>query len=88
MVLPTCHHPMVIGLIDCLRGLAGGGYSRGLRQGFSGIGHRDASDPPVAIGHANDVVLAEIRSRLHLDELQRQLAGIFEPVLGADRNVN
>src|SRR5580765_6237484 len=35
---------------------------------------------------AHDVVLAEVAARLHLDEIERQLPGVLEPVLHPDRN--
>src|SRR5260370_27085803 len=47
-----------------------------------------SSGPAIAVGNTHDIVFAEIRSRLHLDELQRKLAGVLEPVLGADGDVD
>ena len=41
----------------------------------------------VSVLEADDVVLAEIGARLHLDEVERDLAGIFEAVARAERNV-
>src|SRR5687768_8566564 len=41
----------------------------------------------VAVLEAHDVVLAEIRAGLHLDDVQRDLAGILDAVLRAERNV-
>src|SRR5262252_7918410 len=46
------------------------------------------SGPAVIVGNAYDVVFAEIGAGLNLDQLQRQLAGILQPVLGADRDVD
>src|SRR4051812_29902628 len=44
--------------------------------------------PVVDVLDADDVVFAEITARLHLDDLDIDLAGILEPVDGADRNVD
>src|SRR5947208_15385050 len=41
----------------------------------------------VSVLEANDVVLSEVASRLHLDDLERQAAGVLEAMLGAGRNV-
>ena len=41
----------------------------------------------VAVLEAHDVVLAEVAARLHLDELERQLARVLQPVLRPDRDV-
>ena len=41
----------------------------------------------VAIFEANDVVFAKIGARLHFDDVQRNLAGIGDAVLCAERNV-
>jgi hypothetical protein len=46
------------------------------------------STPPVVILYADDIILAEIASGLNLDQLQQDLAGIFQPVHGADRDVD
>src|SRR5262245_58310014 len=46
-----------------------------------------ASGALVIVGKAHDVVLAEIRSRLHFDDVQRLFAGILQPVFHAQRNV-
>src|SRR5712672_2457457 len=82
MVLPTYHHPWLrrraIALCTPATGLWGSGT----------LWSPERLGPSVAVGHAHDVVLAEIRARLHLDELQRQLAGVFEPVFGPDRDVD
>ena len=43
--------------------------------------------PAVAVLEADDVVFAEIAARLHLDQVQRDLAGILQPVRGAERDV-
>src|SRR5438477_7595092 len=45
------------------------------------------SVPPVGVLEAHDVVLAEIGARLHLDEMERDLAGILQPVADAERNI-
>jgi hypothetical protein len=37
---------------------------------------------------ADDVVLAEIAAGLHLDQLQHDLARVFQPVDGADRDID
>src|SRR5436309_5651767 len=42
----------------------------------------------IVILDADDVILAEITSGLNLDQLQQNLAWIFQPVSGADRDVN
>src|SRR5579884_3365629 len=42
---------------------------------------------PVTILEPHDVVLAEVRARLHLDDVQRDLAGILDAVTDADRDV-
>ena len=49
---------------------------------------RRSSASPIIILDADDVVLAEIAAGLHLDQLQQDLAGIFQPVDGADRDVD
>src|SRR5471032_1916666 len=40
----------------------------------------------VLIVETHDVVLAQIRPRLHLDHFERRFAGVFEPVLGTEGN--
>ena len=40
----------------------------------------------VGVVVADNIVFAEIGARLHLDEMQRDLAGIFKPVPGAHGN--
>src|SRR5690349_13939240 len=42
---------------------------------------------PVAVFEALDVVLAEIAARLHLDDEERHLARVLEPVPGSDGDV-
>ena len=42
----------------------------------------------IIILDANDIVLAEIAPGLNLDQLQQNLARIFQPVDGADRDVD
>src|SRR4051794_32055534 len=46
------------------------------------------SSPSIVILKPHDIVLAEIASGLHLDQLQHDLAWIFEPVDCADRNID
>jgi hypothetical protein len=46
------------------------------------------SRPLIIVLDADDVVLAEIAAGLDLDQLQYDLAGIFQPVDGADRDVD
>jgi hypothetical protein len=41
----------------------------------------------IVVLDAHDVVLAEIAAGLHLDQLQVDLARIFQPVPGTARNV-
>ena len=36
----------------------------------------------------DDIILAEVAPGLHLDQLQIDLAGVFEAVLRADRDVD
>ena len=43
---------------------------------------------PVDVVEAHDVVLAEIAADLHLDQFERDLAGIGEPMNAADRDVD
>src|SRR5664279_6162423 len=45
------------------------------------------STPPVAVLEPHDVVFAEIRPRLHFDDLERYLAGVGKPVRLAERDV-
>src|SRR5271156_3667550 len=42
--------------------------------------------PPVCIFEPHDVVLAEIASRLHFDQMQRDRTRVLETVFGAKRN--
>ena len=42
----------------------------------------------VDVVEAHDVVLAEIAADLHLDQLERDLAGIGEPMNAADRDID
>jgi len=44
--------------------------------------------PLIIVLDADDIVLAEVASGLDLDELQQNLAGIFQPVHGADRDID
>src|SRR5262245_4423634 len=50
-------------------------------------GSRKELASAVAVLEADDVVLSEIAPRLHLDQVQRDLARVLEPVRGADRDV-
>src|SRR6516164_293016 len=43
--------------------------------------------PAVAVLEADDIVLAEIAPGLHLDQVQRDFARVFEPMRGADRDI-
>ena len=45
-------------------------------------------DPVIDILYANDVVFAEIGARLDLDQVERDLSGIFETVHAAQRDEN
>src|SRR5215472_11899590 len=45
------------------------------------------SGPPVMVLEADDVVLAEIGTRLHFDHMQRDFAGVFQPVRGTERDI-
>src|ERR1700675_650844 len=40
----------------------------------------------VLVVETHDVVLAQIRPRLHLDHFERRFTGVFEPVLRTERN--
>ena len=42
----------------------------------------------IIVLNPNDIVLAEIAAGLDLDQFQRDLAGVFQPVHGADRDVD
>ena len=44
--------------------------------------------PSVDVVEAHDVVLAEIAADLHLDQFERDLAGIGEPMDAADRDID
>ena len=59
-----------------------GNFHGGLRSGSV-----RASGAAVAILDAHDVVLAKIAPRLNLDDLQDLGAGVFDAMLGADRDV-
>ena len=48
----------------------------------------DPSTPLVVILDADDVVLAKITPGLNLDQFQQNLARIFQPVDGADRDID
>src|SRR5688572_2968216 len=52
------------------------------------LGPPGESRAAITVGHADDIVLSQIRSRLHLDQLERQLAGILQTMFGADRDVD
>src|SRR5215469_12755085 len=54
----------------------------------SAIVRSGASGSPVIILNTDDIVLAKIASGLHLDQLKQDLAGVFQPVHGADRDVD
>ena len=41
----------------------------------------------IAVLEADDIVLAEIAARLNLDQEERRLAGVLQPVFGADGDV-
>src|SRR5262245_2425284 len=43
--------------------------------------------PPVLVLETHDVVFAEVAAGLHFHEEKRELPGVLQPVLGADRNV-
>ena len=47
----------------------------------------DLAFAAIAVLEAHDVVLAEIGAGLHLDDVQRNLAGILDAMLRAERNV-
>src|SRR5688572_26549485 len=64
-----------------------------LSQVWDNLGLRAASNDVrsgamVIVDKADDVVLAEIASALHLDQLQVDLARIFQTVRDADRNID
>jgi len=42
----------------------------------------------IDVVEAHDVVLAEIAADLHLDQFERHLPGIAEPMNAADRDIN
>ncbi len=46
------------------------------------------SGAPIIILDADDVVLAEIAAGLNLDQFQQNLAGIFQPMDRADRDMD
>ena len=46
----------------------------------------ETSDPMIDILHTDDVVLAQIGAGLHLDQIERHLSRILEPVHAAQRN--
>jgi hypothetical protein len=48
----------------------------------------NCSGAPIIILDTDDVVLAKIAAGLHLDQFQQNLAGIFQPVDRADRNID
>jgi len=48
----------------------------------------NCSGAPIIILDAHDVVLAEITAGLNLDQFQQNLAGIFQPVDRADRDMD
>ena len=50
--------------------------------------NRDRSRALVIVLDTDDVVLAEVTSGLNLDQFQEDLAGIFQPVDGSDRDVD
>jgi organic radical activating enzyme len=52
--------------------------------------HRERwlSRSPIIVLDPDNIVLAEIAAGLHLDQLQQNLAGIFQPVHGADRDID
>src|SRR5271165_536013 len=49
---------------------------------------RERSAAAVGILEPDDVVLAEIAAGLHLDQRQRDAAGIFQPVDAAERQID
>ena len=63
------------------------GNNFGSRRSNGVLSRRTPSASSIAILEPHDVVLPEIAARLHLDQVQRHLAGILEPVLRADRDV-
>jgi hypothetical protein len=48
----------------------------------------NCSGAPIIILDTDDVVLAEITAGLNLDQFQQNLAGIFQPVDRADRDID
>src|SRR5579883_2676798 len=48
---------------------------------------REGLAAAVAVFEAYDIVLAEIAARLDLDQVHRDLAGVFEPMQGSKRNI-
>ena len=48
----------------------------------------NCSGAPIVILDTDDIVLAEIAAGLDLDQLQQNLAGILQPVDGADRDID
>src|SRR4051812_26267876 len=54
------------------------------------VDRKSGSDPGLAavdVFEADDVVLAQVGAGLDFDDLERDLAGILEAVLGADRDI-
>ena len=48
----------------------------------------NCSGAPIIILDTDDVILAEITAGLNLDQFQQNLAGIFQPVDRADRDID
>src|ERR1700761_9453974 len=73
------------------RSVRGGEYVNGLNYA------RESGTPPqlrnrsrafIIVFDADDVILAEITAGLDLDQFQQDLAGVFQPVDGTDRDVD
>src|SRR5690606_22609557 len=57
------------------------------RLAVLGLG-RSQAHATIGVDDADDIVLSEISAGLHLDEVQRNLAGVFQPVDGAQGYVS
>ena len=58
------------------------------RLSDNSVQSRRVSLAPVIVLDADDVVLAEIAAGLHLDQFEQDLAGIFQPVHRAHRDID
>src|SRR5262245_57502287 len=66
-----------------------GGYAHdGSKWSDVNYSRQSSSRAPIVVLDADDVILAKITSGLDLDQLQHDLAGIFEPVHCAHRNID